>query len=55
MRILWVKVGGLWPLTNGGRIRSFHTISELSRHHAVTVITTHGPDDDSDWIAAIAQ
>ncbi len=46
MRILWVKVGGLWPLTTGGRLRSFHTIRELSRQHAVTVLTTHGPDED---------
>jgi glycosyltransferase involved in cell wall biosynthesis len=46
MRILWVKVGGLWPLTTGGRLRSFHTIEELSRRHRVTVLTTHGPDDD---------
>jgi len=46
MRILWVKVGGLWPLNTGGRLRSFHTISELSRRHQVTLLTTHGPDDD---------
>ena len=31
MRILWVKVGGLWPLNAGGRLRSFHIIAELSR------------------------
>jgi glycosyltransferase involved in cell wall biosynthesis len=41
MRILWVKVGGLWPLTAGGRIRSFHIVRELSEHHEVTVMTTH--------------
>ena len=46
IRILWVKVGGLWPLNTGGRLRSFHTISELARRHQVTVLTTHGPDDD---------
>ncbi|OGC02329.1 MAG: hypothetical protein A3G35_17600 [candidate division NC10 bacterium RIFCSPLOWO2_12_FULL_66_18] len=46
MRILWVKVGGLWPLTAGGRLRSFHIVSELSRRHSVTVLTTHGPGDD---------
>ncbi len=44
LRILWVKVGGLWPLTSGGRLRSFHIIAELSRHHVVTVITTHEPE-----------
>ena len=35
MRILWVKPGGLWPLNTGGRLRSFHTVAELSRRHRV--------------------
>ena len=46
MHILWVKVGGLWPLNSGGRLRSFHVIRELSQRHRVTVLTTHGPADD---------
>ena len=45
-RILWIKVGGLWPLNTGGRLRSFHILSELSRQHHVTLLTSHGPDDD---------
>lgn len=49
MRILWVKVGGLWPLTSGGRLRSFHTVAELSRRHQVTVVTTHEADDEGDF------
>jgi len=52
MRILWVKVGGLWPLNTGGRLRSFHTITELARRHRVTVLTTHGPADDPEGLAA---
>ncbi|HEV8441375.1 MAG TPA: glycosyltransferase family 4 protein [Methylomirabilota bacterium] len=52
MRILWVKVGGLWPPDRGGRLRSFHLISELSRRHEVSVVTTHGPDDDAPGLAA---
>ena len=48
MRILWVKVGGLWPLNTGGRLRSFHTIAELSRRHRVILATTHGPGDDAE-------
>jgi glycosyltransferase involved in cell wall biosynthesis len=43
VRILWVKVGGLWPLDSGGRVRSFNILSELARRHAVTVLTTHDP------------
>lgn len=46
MRILWVKVGGLWPLNVGGRLRSFHIISELSQRHRITVVTTHRPGED---------
>jgi glycosyltransferase involved in cell wall biosynthesis len=52
MRILWVKVGGLWPLNTGGRLRTFHTISELSRRHRVHVLTTHGPSDEPDGLVA---
>jgi glycosyltransferase involved in cell wall biosynthesis len=52
MHILWVKVGGLWPLNTGGRLRSFHIVSELSRRHRVTVLTTHAPGDDPAGLAA---
>lgn len=41
MRILWIKVGGLWPPNTGGRLRSLHILAELSRRHRVTVLTTH--------------
>jgi len=50
MRILWVKMGGLWPATTGGRVRSLNTISELARGHQVTVITTNGQGDDPDGL-----
>ena len=46
MRLLWVKVGGLWPINAGGRIRTFHILSEISRRHQVTLITTHGLGED---------
>ena len=48
MKILWVKVGGLWPLNSGGRLRSFNIVSELSRQHQVSVLTTHPPGEDGD-------
>ena len=51
MNILWVKIGGLWPLNVGGRLRSYHIISELSKRHSVTVLTTHGPGEDPDALA----
>lgn len=46
MNILWVKMGGLWPATTGGRVRSLHIVSQLARRHTVTVVTTHGEGDD---------
>ena len=52
MRILWVKIGGLWPLNMGGRLRSFHAIAELSKRHRVSVLTTHGPADDPEGLKA---
>jgi glycosyltransferase involved in cell wall biosynthesis len=50
MRIVWVKMGGLWPATTGGRVRSLNTITELAREHQVTVITTHGNGDDPEGL-----
>ncbi len=52
MRILWVNVGGLWPPNTGGRLRSYHILSELSRRHRVIVATTHGAQDDPEGLAA---
>jgi glycosyltransferase involved in cell wall biosynthesis len=41
-----VKVGGLWPATTGGRIRSLHMIAELSQHHRVSLLTTRHLADE---------
>ena len=46
MRILWVKIGGLWPANSGGRLRSYHIIAELAQQHEVTVVTTRRADED---------
>src|SRR5262249_40934255 len=46
MRLLWVKVGGLWPPNAGGRLRSFHLAAQLARRHHVVVATTHGEGED---------
>lgn len=53
LRILWVKLGGLWPITSGGRLRSYHIIDELSRSHDVTVLTTTR-DDEKDILLSSA-
>jgi glycosyltransferase involved in cell wall biosynthesis len=52
MRILWVKMNGLWPATTGGRVRSLRIVSELARRHEVTVLTTHAAGDDPEGLAA---
>jgi glycosyltransferase involved in cell wall biosynthesis len=46
MRILWVKVGGLWLPDTGEQIRSLRMLSELSRRHEVTLLTTHQSFDE---------
>ena len=51
MRILWVKVGGLWPLNTGGRLRSLNILGELARKHRLTVLTTHDPGDGAGELA----
>jgi glycosyltransferase involved in cell wall biosynthesis len=51
MRVLWVKMNGLWPSTTGGRVRSLRTISELAKRHDVSVLTTHGHGDDPEGLA----
>lgn len=52
MRIAWVKVGGLWPLNTGGRLRSFHLLSELSKRHRISVLTTHSPGENPQALEA---
>jgi protein-tyrosine-phosphatase/glycosyltransferase involved in cell wall biosynthesis len=52
VRILWVKVGGLWPADAGGRLRSFHLLAELARRHRITVLTTHAPGEDPSGLVA---
>jgi glycosyltransferase involved in cell wall biosynthesis len=51
MHILWVKMGGLWPSTTGGRVRSLQILSMLSRRHNITVLNSHGSDDDPEGLA----
>ncbi|MDO9318378.1 MAG: glycosyltransferase family 4 protein [Gammaproteobacteria bacterium] len=52
LRILWVKMGGLWPANSGGRLRSYHMINELSRDNDVTVLTTHSSDESTSALRA---
>lgn len=38
MRILWIKTELLHPVDKGGRIRTYHMLRSLSRHHHVTYL-----------------
>lgn len=50
MRVLWIKVGGLWPPNTGGRLRTCELLSALSADHRITVVTSHGPHDDAEGL-----
>ena len=39
MRILWLKTELLHPVDKGGKIRTYHMLRELKRHHHVTYLT----------------
>lgn len=52
MRILWIKVGGLWPPNTGGRLRSLHMLAELSQRHRLTLLTTHSSPGEAEALRA---
>src|ERR1041384_6431291 len=39
VRILWLKTELLHPVDKGGRIRTYHMLRELRRHHEITYLT----------------
>ncbi|HYF35672.1 MAG TPA: glycosyltransferase family 4 protein [Prosthecobacter sp.] len=44
-RLLWVRVGGCFPLNSGGRIRSYYTLVHLLPRHHVHVVELHREDE----------
>ena len=46
MKILWVKAGGLVPPDTGGKIRSYHILRQLAKHHAVTFFSFYAAHDN---------
>ncbi len=51
MRLVWTKVGGLWPLNTGGRLRTFELLSALSEWHDITLVTSHSDEADAAALA----
>jgi glycosyltransferase involved in cell wall biosynthesis len=39
MKIVWVKTELLHPVDKGGKIRTYHMLKELKRHHHITYVT----------------
>jgi len=46
MKILWVKAGGLVPPDTGGKIRSYNTLLQLAKHHAITFFSFYAAHEN---------
>src|SRR5437773_10659750 len=44
MRILWLKSDLLLPLDKGGKLRTWHLLRHLARHHEITYLAFASPD-----------
>jgi sugar transferase (PEP-CTERM/EpsH1 system associated) len=42
MRILWLNINTLLPLDKGGKLRTWHLLRHLARHHEVTYLAFSG-------------
>src|SRR3954466_11689626 len=43
MRILWLKSDLLLPLDKGGKLRTWHLMRQLAKHHAITFLSYADP------------
>src|SRR5512135_2431758 len=43
MRILWLKSDLLLPLDKGGKLRTWHLMRHLARHHEITYLAFASP------------
>src|SRR5438552_14845249 len=43
MRILWLKSDLLLPLDKGGKLRTWHLLRHLARHHEITYLSFADP------------
>src|SRR5258707_3141422 len=44
MKILWLKSDLLLPLDKGGKLRTWHLLRRLARHHEITYLSFADPD-----------
>lgn len=57
MRILWLKSDLLLPLDKGGKLRTWHLMRQLAKHHAITFLSFADPGqpaDDVDGMKEVA-
>src|SRR3954469_15106168 len=55
MRILWLKSDLLLPLDKGGKLRTWHLMRHLARHHEITYIAFAPPDVRPDHIEGMRE
>lgn len=58
MRILWLNAGLLLPLDKGGKLRTWHLMRHLARHHDITYLSFSDPaatDADRDGMREVCR
>jgi len=48
MRLLWLSSGLLLPLDKGGKLRSWHLMRQLARHHEIAYLSFAPPSTPPD-------
>lgn len=55
MRILWLKSDLLLPLDKGGKLRTWHLLRHLARHHDVTYVAFASPHEPREHLEGMRQ
>jgi len=55
MRILWLKSDLLLPLDKGGKLRTWHLMRQLAKHHATTFLSYADPDQPREDIQGMRE
>lgn len=55
MKILWLKSDLLFPLDKGGKLRTWHLLRYLARHHEITYLGFASPGDSENAIGLMRE
>ena len=55
MRILWLKSDLLLPLDKGGKLRTWHLMRQLAKHHAITFLSYADPQQPAEDIEGMRE